>query len=184
MVDPQKPCVKCGSINRFPCGTCIDCRKARKAKAIANKTPCTKCGATDRYTTGDCRPCSRAYRSVPAINKKPCNTCGETDRFPSGQCKKCQKRRRAMLATNKTPCKNCGSIRRWKISGMCSVCGTEKAEKHRTSEAFIQWQKAYMASDKRRKKNVKANQKSARLKFEFSLQTQQKVIEQCQTKST
>ena len=184
MVDPQKPCVKCGSTNRFPCGTCIDCRKARKAKAIASKLPCTKCGATDRYTTGDCRPCTRIYQSAPAINKKPCNTCGETDRFPSGQCKNCQKRRRAMLATNKTPCKKCGSIRRWKISGMCSVCGTEKEEKRRLSEAFIQWRKSHEASDERRKQIVKAKQKSARLEFEFSLQTQQKVIEQCQTKST
>jgi len=59
---------------------------------------------------------------------------------------------------------------------MCSVCGTEKENKRRVSEAFIQWQKAYMASDKRRKQIVKANQKSARLEFEFSLQTQQKAL--------
>lgn len=184
MVDLQKPCVRCGSTNRFPCGTCIDCRKARKAKAMASGSPCKKCGATDRYATGDCRPCSRIYRSAPAIKNKPCNTCGKADRFPSGQCKKCQKQRRMMLAANKIPCKNCGSIRRWNISGMCSVCGAAKAEKYRSSDGFFKWQKAYMASEKRHKTNVKANQKSARLGFEFSLQTQRRVIEQCQQKST
>jgi hypothetical protein len=172
VVDLTKPCVKCGAVNRFPCGSCIDCRKARKAIALAGNRPCTKCGARDRYKNGDCRPCSQTYNRSPAETRKVCMLCGLIDRYPSGQCKPCQKRRKTVLAKNKTPCKKCGSIRRWVSSGMCAACGTKKAYEYRSTAGFIEWQKRYRSSGNRREQCQIASRKFRKVSFEFSIEKQ------------
>ena len=142
MVDLQKPCVKCGAVDRYKNGECRACdrnRKRKRAMVVLTK-PCVKCGAVDRYKYGDCRACDRKRirKRIVVDLTKPCVKCGEVGRFSNGNCKACDRNRR----TN-----------------------------YRKTNAYREIRK-------------KQDYKAKKLKFEFSLQTQQKAIEQCQQKLT
>ena len=51
----NKPCIKCGSTNRYKNGNCKDCHKAWEASQVSK--PCGVCRSLDRYPSGPCRPC-------------------------------------------------------------------------------------------------------------------------------
>ena len=132
MADPQKPCVKCGAVERYKCGDCRACKRnrIRIRKRIAGDLtkPCVKCGAVDRYKCGDCRACKRMRSPIDLT--KPCVKCGAVDRYKCGDCRACEQNRTRELR---------------KVHG-------------------------YHES------RLKQLHKHRRLKFEFSLQTQQNAL--------
>jgi len=67
---------------------------------------------------------------------------------------------------------------------MCVVCASKKAEKYRSSEGFIEWQKNYQKTENRVRKNFEGSKKLKRLLFEFTLNKQLLGVEQCQDKLT
>ena len=139
MVDLQKPCIKCGAVDRYKSGNCRACDIRRKQIRFDCKSTCGKCGAVDRYKCGSCKQCDRRrirkhYTMVDLT--KPCVKCGAVGRFSNGNCKACDRNRKRELR---------------KVHG-------------------------YLENKK--KQVYKAKKRN----FEFSLQTQQKVIEQCQAK--
>ena len=134
MADPQKPCVKCGAVERYKCGDCRACNIRRKHIRFDRKSPCVKCGTVDRYKCGDCRVCDRnrirIRKRIAGDLTKPCVKCGAVGRFSNGNCKACDTNRKRELR---------------KVHGYHQRKLTET------------W-------------------KARRLKFEFSLQTQQNAL--------
>jgi hypothetical protein len=138
---------------------------------------------------------------------KPCVKCGAVNRNKSGNCKPCQKQRAAKYRQSD---KGRAQIRAY----LQSDEGRAKEQKYRQSDKRRAKQRAYRQSDEVRAKKrayrqsdeVRAKELEQRRKrresatgyqkiytaslkykkklFEFSLQNQQKVIEQCQQKLT
>ena len=181
MVDLQKPCVKCGAVDRNKFGKCRPCQKAwqkkhresnehrEKAKSYQRRYRMSEEGREKRRNYERSEKC-KAMRAANVDIKKPCKKCGTADRYRGGTCKVCQKTRRSRVVDLTTPCVNCGTTGRYKC-GACKVCQKTRQRKYAQNNAYL---------EARRKQNYRAN----RLKFEFSLQNQQKVIEQCQPKLT
>ena len=181
MVDPQKPCVKCGAVDRNNSGKCKPCQKTYQKKYRESNENCEKAksyqrryrmseeGREKRRNYERSEKC-KAMRAANVDIKKPCKKCGTADRYKAGTCKACQKARKLRLVDLTTPCSSCGATERYK-GGACKVCQTTRQRKYAQSNAYL---------ETRRKQNYRAK----RLQFQFSLQTQQKVIEQCQPKST
>lgn len=63
-----KPCVRCGSTERYATGKCKACARAlskanyKKRKGITPTKPCVRCGKVDYYPSGSCRVCNRIYK--------------------------------------------------------------------------------------------------------------------------
>ena len=135
--------------------------------------PCVKCGAVDRYKCGNCKKCVQNRNIKRGLLNKPCGKCGAMDRDKHGSCKPCDKGRiqkHYTMVNPLKPCVKCGAVDRYKC-GDCRAC--DRNRKRKLSEVH-----GY------HERNLKRLHKTRRLQFEFSLQTQQKVIEQCQQKST
>ena len=174
MVDLTKPCVKCGAVNRYKSGACKVCVKNQKriwrrkhTAGLLNK-PCVKCGKAERYLNGDCIPCERNRRRIAGSLNKPCVKCGKAERYLNGGCRPCNINKKRISGLLNQPCVKCGAGDRWK-SGACKVC-----EKNRNSK--------YRKTNEYRQNKRKHIYKAKRNNFEFSLQNQQKAIEQCQQK--
>jgi hypothetical protein len=162
-----------------------------------------KCGAVDRYSNGKCKPCHRTsaakyrqsdkgrakireyYQSdeVRANRKltKLCVKCGEIDRYSSGVCKPCQKKGAAKYRQSD---KGRAKEREYRQSDEVSAKKREyrQSDECRAKEREYQRKKSQTAIGRQRR--YAANAKYKKTLFEFSLQNQQKVIKQCQQKST
>lgn len=63
-----KPCIQCGSTDRYRNGACKPCHLAWMK--LQTTLPCRKCGSTDRYPSGPCRPCALDRASKRDIEKR------------------------------------------------------------------------------------------------------------------
>lgn len=113
----EKPCIRCGAVDRYPTGTCRPCarRIAReqyeriKAERAHTTGPCAVCGSTKRQN-GNCIPCARkrdAERRA-RLKEAPCEKCGAFDWTPRGYCRKCAKRKNDARTPPTGPCRSCG----------------------------------------------------------------------------
>ena len=181
MVDLQKPCVKCGAVDRNIRGQCKPCQKTSQKKYRESNENCEKTksyqrryrmseeGREKRRNYERSEKC-KAMRAANVYIKKPCKKCGTSDRYKTGICKACQNTRKRRLVELAIPCGICGETERHK-GGNCKACQKTRERKYAQSNAY---------HETRRKQSYRLR----RLQFEFSLQTQQKAVEQCQTKST
>jgi len=125
---------------------------------------------------------------------KPCVKCGAVDRHSNGKCKPCQRKSSAKYHHSD---KGRARIRAYLQSDEVR----KKRREHRQSDEGRAKEREYRQSDevreKRRERQRKQRQtaigrqsqyaakaKCKKTRFEFSLQNQQKVIEQCQQKLT
>jgi len=195
VVDLAKPCRKCGVVDRDAQGRCRPCqrksqaeyRQSNRDRENRNLTKlCVKCGEVDRDIQGRCRPCLRKsqqkYRESKKGREKRNARIRQYHQSEKGrearqarqrrynQSKKGREARKAIYRNYcpdlTKPCKNCGVVDRYK-NGKCRAC------------AAI-YRKTYQRSAQYRE----SQNKNKKLNFEFSLQNQQKVIKQCQQKST
>ena len=130
--------------------------------------PCVKCGAVDRYKTGECKRCNSNRKRIWACLKKPCGKCGAVDRYENGVCKACSRKRKRSYPDQTTPCVKCRGVDRYP-SGNCKECDRNRRRNYMKTKSYLQNKKMQYY-------------KAKKLNFEFSLQNQQKVIEQCQQK--
>lgn len=134
--------------------------------------PCVKCGVVDRYKNGNCRACSRNRKPSMECLQKPCVKCNAVGRGKHGECKTCKKIRMSKYRQ--------------------SAEGREKlralGRKYREAAGYKEKKRDIDRNRNRteagREYTRVAKIKFRKLQFEFSLQNQQKVIEQCQQKST
>jgi len=138
--------------------------------------PCVKCGNVDRYSNGDCKPCKKA-----SVAKY-----GQSDEGRAKRREYCEsdKVRENRNLTN--PCGKCGEIDRYS-NGRCKPCQKKSLAKYRQSDQVRAKQREYKRKQAQtaigRQSQLAANAKYKKTLFEFSLQNQQKVIEQCQQKN-
>ena len=148
--------------------------------------PCGKCGVVDRNARGNCKPCLRKSKQKYRESKKGRETRNTRIRqyHQSEKGREARKERERRYNQSKKgrearksiyrnycpdltrPCKNCGVVDRYK-NGKCRACAAIYRKTYQRSAQYRESQ------NKHKKRN-----------FEFSLQNQQKVIEQCQRKLT
>jgi predicted ATP-dependent serine protease len=150
VVDPQKPCVRCGAVNRDTRGRCRPCqqkyqqsKEARNAKKVYDR----------RY-----RKSEKGREAIKAYDR------GYRQSEKGREAKKAYDRKYCYNLTK--PCKKCGVVDRYK-NGKCKACSTIYQKLHQRSAQYREWQN-----------------KHKKLNFQFRLQNQQKVIEQCQQQLT
>ena len=121
--------------------------------------------------------------------QKPCVKCGAVDRNKFGQCSPCRKRMRQTYSESAEGRAKINATRR-KYSHLGKVREKQKARLRKFRES-AEGRAKIKACDLRRRESaegrerlIAAKEKFKKRQFEFSLQTQQKVIEQCQPKST
>ena len=166
MVDLQKPCVKCGAVDRTARGQCRPCaklilktwrlnlrepRKHNPPTAERMKKPCIKCGQVDRNINGECKPCSRS-RSQQYLSR----------------------RIRKPVEIQK-PCKKCGSMEKGKY-GRCLPCFQERLRTPEHKANLKVYYSRRRQSNGYRERELASEYKKRRLQFEFSLQNQQKAL--------
>ena len=140
MVDPQKPYIKCGAVDRYKNGNCRACSRNRKPSMGRLQKPCVKCNAVERGKSGECKVCKRIWVS--------------------------KYRQSAEV--------------REKLLALCRKYREAAGYKEKKRDI----DRRYNRTEAGRECNRVARLKLRKREFEFSLQTQQKVIEQCQQKLT
>ena len=175
MVDLTKPCRKCGAVDRDPRGRCKPCQSKRQKKYRESEKNREKASAWQRE-----------YRKS--------GKGREVRKAADRRYKQSEKGREATKAANRRycldltkPCRKCGAVDRYKC-GVCKACTLNYQKTYRHSEECRESKRKYMikyfASAENRERKRVGKSKHKKLNFEFSLQNQQKAIEQCQQKLT
>ena len=171
MVDLTKPCVNCGLVDRSSDGKCKPCQKKYQKKYRESE---------------ENREKSKAYSRKYRKSENGIKSLRKYEQSKKGR----ESRRAAKLRYNQDttrPCTKCGGVSRYK-GGNCKDCSARYQQAYRQTAKGRESKRKYMlkyfavAENRERKKaNIRKHRKR---QFEFSLQNQQKAIEQCQQKST
>ena len=133
---------------------------------------CVKCGAVDRYKNGNCRACSRNRKPSMGRLQKPCVKCNAVERGKNGECKACKN-----IWLSKY--RQSAEVRE-KHLALCRKYRQDAGYKEKKRDI----DRKYNRTEAGRECSRVARLKFRKHQFEFSLQNQQKAIEQCQQKST
>jgi hypothetical protein len=178
VVDLTKPCVKCGAVDRYSNGRCKPCQKKAAAKY---------------HQSDEGRAKKQEYRQSDKLREnrnltRPCGKCGNVDRHSNGRCKPCQKKASAKYRqSDEGRAKTRECQRHWRPSDESRAKRREYNRHYFQSDEVRAKQREHARKQRQtaigRQRLYAAKAKYKKTRFEFSLQNQQKVIEQCQQKS-
>jgi uncharacterized OB-fold protein len=179
VVDLTRPCGKCGNVDRYSNGRCKSCHKTSLAKyrqSDKGRAKIRACRQSDKV---------RQNRNL----TKPCGKCGEIDRYSNGRCKPCQKKSLAKYnQSDEGRAKRRDYNRHWRQPDESRAKAREYQRHYRQLDEVRAKQREHKRKQRQtaigRQRYLAAQAKHKKTLFEFSLQNQQKVIEQCQQKLT
>ena len=121
--------------------------------------------------------------------QKPCVTCEAVDRNNSGQCRPCRKKmKQTYRQSEENLAKNRDYNRKYRQTengrAKAKACNRKYCQSAEGRAKKAALHRKYRHAEGFRERLIAAKEKSKKRNFEFSLQTQQKAIEQCQPKST
>jgi len=179
VVDLTKPCKTCGAVDRYSNGRCKLCQKTAAAKYIQS---------------GKGRERKRKYRQSDKVREnrnltKPCGKCGNVDRYSNGRCRPCHRKSASKVRQSDEARAKAREYHRHYCPSDESRAKRREYQRHyfqsdhgRAKQREHQRKQRQTAIGRQRHYAAKAKYKKTL--FEFSLQNQKKVIEQCQQNLT